>query len=81
MEHSDEDKPSTSKCGKCEYESEDESDIEMHMKSTHDFNCDLCSLQTDTKNKLETHELFEHNFPCSECLNRTKQTQGSHLQA
>ena len=65
----DEDKPSTSKCGKCEYESEDESDIEMHMKSSHEFNCNLCNFQTDMKDKFDTHELFEHNFPCSECLN------------
>lgn len=69
IEHTDEDKPSTSKCGKCEYESEDESDIEMHMKSSHEFNCNLCNFQTDMKDKFDTHELFEHNFPCSECLN------------
>jgi hypothetical protein len=27
--------PSTSKCGKCEYESDDEIELETHMKSNH----------------------------------------------
>ena len=32
---SDEDIPSTSKCGKCDNESDDEGDLKMHMDSHH----------------------------------------------
>ena len=68
-EHADEDMPSTSKCGKCDYESDEESDIKTHIESAHKFRCDLCDFQADLKDDLETHELFEHNNPCPECIN------------
>ena len=61
--------PSTSKCWKCDYESDEESDIKTHIESAHKFRCDLCDFQADLKDDLETHELFEHNNPCPECIN------------
>ena len=47
----DECQPSTSKCGKCQYESVDENDLLMHIKSNHEFKCDVCELifQSDSK--------------------------------
>ena len=34
--------PTSSKSGKCEYESDDECEMKMHMKSNHDFVCGEC---------------------------------------
>ena len=68
-EHVDEVMPSTSKCGKCDYESDEESDIKTHIESAHKFRCDLCDFQADFNGDLDTHKLFEHNNPCSECIN------------
>ena len=34
--------PTTSKCGKCEYESDDECEMKKHLKSIHDFKCGEC---------------------------------------
>ena len=70
-EHADnaDDIPSTSKCGKCNYESDDELNMETHVKTNHKLKCDLCDFVAETKDKLDTHELFEHNFPCPNCLN------------
>ena len=36
----DEDVPSTSKCGKCDYESDSESDLNLHLGSTESDICD-----------------------------------------
>ena len=67
--HDDENMPSSSKCGKCDYESEDDSDLNTHMKSDHGIRCDLCSYVEENELDLEGHNLFEHNFPCPNCLN------------
>ena len=47
--------PSTSKCGKCEYESDGENDLLMHIKSNHDITCDVCALTFQSEAKLKTH--------------------------
>ena len=56
--HTDDNLPSTSKCGTCEYESDDETDLKMHMKSEHEphwYKCDTCDLAFKTKLKLKDH--------------------------
>ena len=39
---SDEEIPSTSKCGKCDYASDDECDLKLHMESHHEIFCNIC---------------------------------------
>jgi hypothetical protein len=42
-----EDVPSTSKCGRCDYESDDEGDLRAHLESDHEegiFKCETCGL-------------------------------------
>ena len=52
---SDEDRPSTSKCGKCDYESDDEVDLKMHMDSHHETRCNICDHKCLNKFALESH--------------------------
>ena len=54
-EHSDEDKPSTSKCGLCEYTSDDSTDFDVHVKSNHEFRCGTCSYKFKSEKKLKDH--------------------------
>ena len=56
----DECQPSTSKCGKCQYESDDESDLLMHIKSNHEYKCDVCELTFQSDTKLKTHMCRVH---------------------
>ena len=67
FKHSDENLPTTSKCGQCEYQSEDEDSLNEHMQE-HVLECDLCDFKTESRRDKDTHELFEHNNPCPECL-------------
>ena len=50
----DEDVPSTSKCGKCDYESDSESDLNLHLGSTESDICDYtgCLPGTDINTNL-----------------------------
>ena len=81
VEHEEEDLPTTSKCGTCEYKSDDENDLKTHIKSNHVIKCDLCSFEGESKYDMEDHDLFEHNFPCPNCLNifRTPEKQDIHI--
>jgi hypothetical protein len=36
--------PSTSKCGSCDFESDDAENLNVHVKSKHEFSCDICEL-------------------------------------
>ena len=47
--HQDETVPSTSKCGSCDFESDDEKNINMHVKSKHEFSCEICELNFRVK--------------------------------
>jgi uncharacterized protein (UPF0335 family) len=53
----DEDVPSTSKCGQCDYESEGESDLEKHVEVSHAqiIECKICNLVCKSEEKLENH--------------------------
>ena len=39
--HDTEDAPSTSKCGSCDYESDNEDDVNQHVKIKHAFACEV----------------------------------------
>ena len=57
-ENIDENVPSKSKCGRCDYESDDEGDLRAHMESDHEdeiFKCETCGLVCKTEEKLEKH--------------------------
>ena len=73
-EHSEEDIPSTSKsdlslfiCGTCDYNSDNKSDLDMHMKTHMMHLCELCSFKTELQSDLTRHKSSEH-FRCQECL-------------
>ena len=53
--HGTEDAPSTSKCGSCDYQSDDENDMNTHVKIKHAFNCEVCKLIFKNEVKLQTH--------------------------
>ena len=40
--YEDEDLPSTSKCGQCDYASDSENEIKEHFEITHDNTCTIC---------------------------------------
>ena len=72
----DENQPSTSKCGTCEYESDDENDLRMHIKAKHKFQCDLCSYVSEKEEDLKSHAFSIHKggkvmtdqeFKCDRC--------------
>ena len=68
--HSNEDLPSTSKCGKCEYNSVDEVDLNEHINFMHsDKNivCDLCDFMTSHAETLTKHRSDEHYNQCPKC--------------
>ena len=54
------DVPTTSKCGECDYNSQDEGDMEKHMQSSHDFKCKVCSIVFSTEVLLSEHVKKEH---------------------
>ena len=72
IHHEDENEPSTSKCTKCDFESDTESDLEVHSNSNHVLVCNLCQYKTISSSEMENHELNEHSFSCTECLNTFK---------
>ena len=53
--HQDESVPSTSKCGSCDFESDDEENLNVHVKSKHIFSCEICKLTFQNEKKLQTH--------------------------
>ena len=65
--------PSTSKCGKCEYESDGENDLLMHIKSNHDITCDVCALTFQSETKLKIHMCRMHvkNPTCGDHYTRS----------
>ena len=70
--HSEEDVPSTSKCGTCEYESDDEKDMRSHIFATHVdvpsiFNCGTCTYTSDCEIDLQIHIDSSHTLFCDFC--------------
>ena len=55
QKHPDETLPSTSKCGSCDFESDDEENLNVHVKSKHEFSCEICELTFKYEEKLKTH--------------------------
>ena len=64
----DENFPTTSKCGTCEYLSDDDSDLKMHVKEMHETSpkilddwdsqekmCDSCELPLKSRDKVKSH--------------------------
>ena len=59
-EYTEENAPSTSKCGKCPYESDDEQDMNIHMNQNHEkntemFSCDKCSFESNNTDIFTMH--------------------------
>ena len=53
--HGEEDVPSTSKCGSCDFESVSKNDIDLHMKTNHELKCELCELSFKSDKDLQAH--------------------------
>ena len=71
-EHIDDDIPSTSKCGKCLYESDDESDMNIHINLNHrmnsnSFSCEICSFESNIADILTKHMDENHTIKCDHC--------------
>ena len=49
------DVPSTSKCGSCDFESENANDVNTHSNIKHAFVCEECDVIFKNKVKLQTH--------------------------
>ena len=70
LEHIDESMPSTSKCGTCDYKSDDETDLHIHMTSNHlitKIKCDFCELEEKTEEELNAQKLSVHGIKCEHC--------------
>ena len=52
---SDENLPSTSKCGTCDYKSDGDDDMRVDMKSKHEVQCNLCRYVCDNEEDLNEH--------------------------
>ena len=65
--HSDENAPTTSKCGTCEYQSDGEEDLRVHLNTHLKHSCDKCDYETDLQYEFMTHKSLEHNKGCTEC--------------
>ena len=73
--------PSTSKCGKCEYESDEECQMEVHVESNHvdmtnvntcqnndcKFDCDNCSYTAIMISELQKHKTICNLEKCFQC--------------
>ena len=73
LSHSDENLPSTSKCGECDYKSDDENDLQEHRETLHESNkdkfiCTHCEFKCDTENELSKHIQLKHElYECKLC--------------
>ena len=67
-----EDVPTTSKCGDCDYDSQDESDMKKHMQSTHQCECKVCSIVFINAKLLTEHLKKEHESSVDRCENETQ---------
>ena len=56
----DEDLPSTSKCGQCDYESDSEHEIKEHILINHERICNPCDLSSSSKLSHATHNDDTH---------------------
>ena len=59
--------PTTSQCGKCEFESDDETELKVHVKSSHAFECEKCDISFEACNDLKVHMGKIHGTKCDEC--------------
>ena len=66
-DHREEDTPSTSKCGICDYGSDEEYEMKMHMKSSHEFACMECEYISNKKSDLKEHIETSHTVECQKC--------------
>ena len=83
-EHTEENTPSTSKCGKCPYESDDEKDMNVHIKQNHKTNvltCDVCSFKSEDADTLSKHKTEQHEIKCDYCdfITQWKESHDLHL--
>ena len=73
LSHSDENLPSTSKCGECDYKSDDENDLQEHKETLHEskketFICTYCEFKCDTEIELSKHIQLKHElYECKLC--------------
>ena len=73
MSPSDENLPSTSKCGECDYKSGDENDLNEHKETLHEskketFICTYCEFKCDTEIELSKHIQLKHElYECKLC--------------
>ena len=62
--HTDESAPSTSKCGICKYESDDEIEMEVHANTNHenhgDFECKKCDVDFKSASRFQSHVCRVH---------------------
>ena len=84
FKHSDEDLPSTSKCGKCEYSSDDEGDLNKHIQSNHGSEKlvgDLCGYEAINYDYLSKHMSDVQISECAYCdfVTHSKQSLDLHL--
>ena len=66
-EHREEDTPSTSKYGICDYGSDEEYKIKMHMQSSNEFSCIECEYISNKKHNLKKHIETSHGVECQKC--------------
>ena len=70
--YSDENTPSTSNCGKCPYQSDDEEDMNLHINLNHKvdtqkFSCELCRFESNENDDLTKHMDEMHSKKCDHC--------------
>ena len=61
--HTEESMPSTSMCGKCSYESDDE----KHQHEEHRFDCDHCDFISQSEETFNVHMEEFHPYKCKNC--------------
>ena len=69
--HKDDDLPSTSNCGNCDYKSDEESEMKLHIESNHSFKCKTCHKIFSSELSLKSHVEDKHATPktleCETC--------------
>ena len=59
--------PSTSKCEKCDFDSDDENEIDIHLKSAHKLNCEECDFISKYTQEMKDHMAEIHDLRCQSC--------------
>ena len=82
LKHSEENLPTTSTCGKCEYNSDDEHELKEHIQLVHPpeiFKCDLCSFTANHADDLAMHRSSDHLHKCTNCDFHTQSEESLNL--